>query len=144
MALELASSLAGLVGLAGLFVQSASSLYIFCRNVPKVDVEVKSVIEEIQRLEDLLKLLENVIGQNFSSDASRAIKLLEKEIAQCTADLQVWLVTMKELEGKHGKKMGNFVKTLKSAADNGRFDHIRLRLSSYREQFAALIGLLGM
>jgi hypothetical protein len=144
MALELASSIAGLVGLAGLFVQSASSLYIFCRNVPKVAAEIKSVIEEIQRLDDLLKLLENVAGQSFSSDASTAIKLLENEIAQCTADLQVWLVTMRELEDKDTNKMGNFVKKLKSAADNGRFDHIRLRLSSYREQFAALIGLLGM
>ncbi len=87
MALELASSIAGLIGLAGLFVQSASRLYIFCRAFPRVGAEVESVIAEVQRLENVLKSLGYIAEQSkssaFSAKASEVGELLDKETLQC-------------------------------------------------------------
>ncbi|PMD34575.1 hypothetical protein L207DRAFT_533896 [Hyaloscypha variabilis F] len=83
IALELASSIAGLIGLAGLFVQSASTLYTFCLAIPRVGAEVESVIEEVQRLENVLKSLGYVAEQSkssaFSAKASEVGELLDKE-----------------------------------------------------------------
>jgi len=56
------------------------ALYTFCHNIPKFAAEVKALIEDINRLENLVKSVENIAEQNFSSDPSTTIWSLEKDI----------------------------------------------------------------
>lgn len=148
MALELAASIAGLVGLAGLFVQSASTLYTYCHNVPRVGTEVEAVIREIQRLQDTLKPLELVAEPEtasiFSTKAVAIIRNLKEEIEQCTADIQTWLQIMRSLKKEDGKPMKNLITRLKSAADKSRFSQMRQQISSHRSQLVVLIDLLEL
>ena len=148
MALELASSIAGLIGLAGLFVQSASTLYTFCRAIPRVGAEVESVIEEVQRLENVLKSLGYIAEQSkssaFSAKASEVGELLDKEILRCHKTIEVALAAMRELQEQCGNKSTNVIKKLKAAADADRFEKIKTRMASHRGQLVLLMELLGL
>lgn len=121
MALELASSTAGLTGLARLFVQSASSLYAFCRNFPHVAAEVEAVIEEIKILQELLPAIQEVEQNGGTSSQARSlIAKLTAEIASCSADLTTWSQNMEVLTMRNGEKVRNMVNKLKLAVDKGR------------------------
>jgi hypothetical protein len=148
MALELASSIAGLIRLTGLFVQSASTLYTFCHAIPRVGAEVESVIEEVQRLENVLKSLRYIAEQSksstFSAKASEVGELLDKEILQCHKTIEVGLAAMRELQEQCGHKSTNIIKKLKAAADADRFEKIKASMASHKVQLVLLMELLGL
>jgi hypothetical protein len=144
--MDLASSVAGLIGLAGLAVNSASTLYTFCRKIPRVAGEVEAILDEIQRLSKTLESIQHVVGdrgtQKASARTSDLVVKLQEEITRCTADLETWTSSMAALEMEDGKWAKNSVKRLKLAADAGRFSETRLKISSHRDQLALLVELL--
>lgn len=144
--MDLASSVAGLIGLAGLAVQSASALYTFCRKIPRVAGEVEAIISEVRRLSQTLEAVKQVASDRtshkFSSRTSRVIAELGEEIAQCTRDLDAWNTSMVALKMRDGKWARDAMKKLKLAADAGRFSESRLKISAHRDQLALLIELL--
>jgi phytoene/squalene synthetase len=91
--MNLASGVAGLLGLAGLAVQSASTLYTFCRKIPRVAGEVQAIIDEVRRLSQTLESIQQVAldrgSQKLLSRTTGVITKLEQEIARCTANLEV-------------------------------------------------------
>ena len=144
--MDLASSVAGLIGLAGLAVNSASTLYTFCRKLPRVAGEVEAVLDEVRRLSQTLGSIQQVVGDRGTQTASArtpgVVVKLQEEITRCTADLETWTSSMAALEMDDGKWAKNSVKKLKLAADAGRFSETRLKISSHRNQLALLVELL--
>jgi hypothetical protein len=146
--MDLASSVAGLLGLAGLAVQSASTLYTFCRKIPQVAGEVQAIINEVGRLSETIKSIQQVVSDRTTQKSSPrtfgVIAKLQDEITRCMAGLEVWTASMAALEMENGKRAKNMIKKLKLAADVGRFSDMRLKISSHREQLALLVELLTM
>jgi hypothetical protein len=144
--MDLASSAAGLIGLAGLAVQPASALYTFCRKIPRVAGEVEAIISEVRRLSQTLEWIQHVASdrttQKLSSRTNGVIAKLQDEIAQCTTDLEAWKSSLAALKLGDGKWAGNALKKLKLAADTGRFSQTRLKISAHKDQLALLIELL--
>jgi hypothetical protein len=144
--MDLASSVAGLIGLAGLVVNSASTLYTFCRKIPKVAGEVEAILDEVRRLSQTLGSIQQVVGdrgmQKTSARTSGVVVKLQEEITRCTADLETWTSSVAALETEDGKWAKNTVKKLKLAADAGRFSETRLKISTHRDQLALLVELL--
>jgi hypothetical protein len=144
--MDLASSVAGLIGLAGLVVNSASTLYTFCRKIPKVAGEVEAILDEVRRLSQTLGSIQQVVGDRGTQTASARtfglVVKLQEEITSCTADLKTWKSSMAALEMKDGKWAKNTVKKLKLAADAGRFSETRFQISAHRDQLALLVELL--
>ncbi|PMD30860.1 hypothetical protein L207DRAFT_519965 [Hyaloscypha variabilis F] len=144
--MDLASSIAGLVGLAGLAVQSASTLYVFCRKVPRVAAEVEAVIDEVEKLKQTLESIQEMVSDRKilkpSSRTSGVITKLEEELTRCAVDVEAWNTCMAALKIDDGKWAKNALKTLKLAADGGRFSETRLKISSHRGQLTLLVDLL--
>lgn len=114
--MDLASSVAGLIGLAGLAVQSASTLYTFCHKIPRVAGEVEAIIDETQRLNQTLEAVKQVTSdrsaRKLSARTDGIIVKLQQEIGQCTTDLEAWNSSITVLRMKDGKWAGNAVKKL--------------------------------
>lgn len=144
--MDVASSVAGLIGLAGLAVQSATSLYTFCRKIPRVASEVEAVIDEVRCLNQTLESIQQLVSdrgmQKASSRTNNVIVKLEEEIIRCTKDLEAWNTCMAALKMEDGKWAKNVVKRLKLAADGGKFSEMRLKIASHREQLVLLVELL--
>jgi len=146
--MELASGIAGLLGLAGLAVKSASTLYTFCHKVPRVAGEVGAIKDEIQRLNQSLELARKVVVdrkiQKASPQTHGLIGKLEEEVARCTADLKTWITSMDSMQLEDKKWAKNSFKKLKLAADSRMFAEIRSKISSHTDQMALLLDLLVM
>lgn len=144
--MDLASSLAGLLGLTGLAIQSASTLYTLCRKIPRVAGEVEAIISEVRGLSETLGSIQQVAShrtaQKASARTSGVVAKLGEEIVRCTKDLEAWTSCMTALKMEDGKSAKNMVKKLKLAADTGRFSETRLKISSHRDQLGLLIELL--
>ncbi|KAH9207552.1 hypothetical protein DL95DRAFT_527831 [Leptodontidium sp. 2 PMI_412] len=144
--MDLASGVAGLLGLAGLTVQSASTLYTFCRKIPRVAREVEAIIDEVQWLSETLEAIQQVASdremQNPSATTAGVIAKLRDQVARCTTDLEAWNASMAALQMEDGKWAKNAVKKLKLAADSGRFSETMLKISSHRGQLGVLVKLL--
>jgi predicted nucleic acid-binding Zn-ribbon protein len=144
--MDLASGAAGLISLAALAVQSASTLYTFCRKVPRVAGEVEAIISEIRALSQTLESIQQIASdreaQKFSASTSRMIAKLQEGVARCTADLEAWNTGMAALKMEDGKWAKNAVKKLKLAADAGRFSETRLKISAHRDQLGLLLEIL--
>jgi len=144
--MDLASSVAGLIGLAGLAVNSALTLYTFCRKIPRVAGEVEALLDEVRRLRQTLESIQQVISdrgmQKASARTSGLVVTLQEEITRCTTDLKTWTSSMAALNMKDGKWAKNTLNRLKLAADAGRFSETRLKISSHRDQLALLVELL--
>jgi len=149
MAIELASSVAGVIGLAGLTLQSASALYTFCHAIPRVAGELEAIIEEIQKLQNLLKVTRTILddcagkGNILSSSPSSLETQLQQEVTACEGRLRAWSCELATLQTKNGQWVANVTKKLKLAADRGRFMDLRSKLSSHREQNGLFLGLLS-
>lgn len=147
MALEFIASIAGLVSLVGLFVQSTSSLYVFCSAYPKVAAEISHVIEDIQSLEHFLREVESFVRTNaarISYGSSTVLLELEKKFIEITSHLEEWMAIMKKLQNEKGKNTSNIIKKLKSAADKGKFLDMRIKVSSLRNQLSGLFEILAV
>lgn len=127
-------------------VNSVSTLYTFCRKIPRVAGEVEAIIDEIRRLSQTLESIQQIVGdrgtQKASVRTSSLISKLQEAIARCTADLETWTSSLAALGMEDGKWAKNSVKRLKLAADAGRFSETRLKISSHRDQLALLVDLL--
>jgi hypothetical protein len=127
-------------------VNSASTLYTFCRKIPKVAGEVEAILDEVLRLSQTLGSIQQVVGdrgmQKTSARTSGVVVKLQEEITRCTADLETWTSSVAALETEDGKWAKNTVKKLKLAADAGRFSETRLKISTHRDQLALLVELL--
>jgi hypothetical protein len=144
--MDLASSLAGLIGLAGLAVQSASTLYSFYRKVPRVAGEVEAIIIEVQRFSQTPESIQHISSdratQKLSPRTNGIVTKLQDEIAKCTTDLEDWNSSMTALKLSDGRWAGNTLKKLKLAADAGRFSEMRLKIAAHRDQLMLLIELV--
>jgi len=144
--MDLASGIAGLIGLAGLAVNSASSLYTFCRKIPRVASEVEAVVDEIRRLKETLESVQQVIVDRGVLKASArtpgVIVKLKDKIKGCEVDLEAWNISMTGLKMDDGKWAKNALKKLKLAADEGRFSDMRMKISSHRDHLSLLVELL--
>jgi hypothetical protein len=146
--MDLASSIAGLIGLAGLAVQSASTLYTFCHKMPQVAGDVEAIIVEVRRVSQTLEMMKHVVihraVQNLSPRTSVIVAKLREEIKQCTADLEAWNSSMTALKMRDGKWIENMTKKLKLVADTGRFLETKVNISSHRNQLVLLMELLNV
>ncbi|KAH8761929.1 hypothetical protein BGZ57DRAFT_931548 [Hyaloscypha finlandica] len=146
--MDLASGAAGLISLAGLAVQSASTLYTFCHKVPRVAGEVEAIISEIraliQALESIQQIASDREAQKCSARTSGVIAKLQEGVTRCTADLEAWNTGMAALKMEDEKWAKNAVKKLKLAADAGRFSETKLKISTHRGQLGLLLELLTM
>ena len=144
--MDLASGVAGFLGLAGLTVQCATKLYVYCRKIPRVAGEVKAIIDEVQRLSEAIEAIQQVASdRELQQPSARTADLIEKlraQVARCTADLEAWNASMTALQIEDGKWAKNAVKKLKLAADSGRFSETRSQMSSHRGQLLLLVELL--
>lgn len=146
MVLEFIASIAGLVSLVGLFVQSTSSLYVFCSAYPKVAAEITYVIEDIQSLEHFLREVESLVQTNAARilHGSTVLLELEKKFIEITSHFEDWMAVMKKLQNEKGKNTSNIIKKLKSAADKGKFLDMRTKVSSLRDQLGGLLEILAV
>jgi signal transduction protein with GAF and PtsI domain len=146
--MDLASSVASLIGLAGLAVQSASTFYTFCHKIPRVAGEVEAIVNEIQRLNQTLESIRHVIddrtAQKLSPRTNGVIAKLQDQVKQCTTDLEAWNKSVTALKMRDGKWSSNAVKKLKLAADAGRFLEMRGKISAHRDQLTLLVELLNV
>lgn len=72
-------SIADLVSLVGLFVQSTSSLYVFCSGYPKIAAEIDCIIIDIRSLEGFLRQVESLVKQNATRIPYGSTVLLKLE-----------------------------------------------------------------
>jgi hypothetical protein len=146
--MDLASGAAGLISLAGLAIQSASTLYTFCHKLPRVAGEVEAIISEIRALSQTLESIQQITSdreaQKLSARTSELFAKLQEGVARCTADLEAWNTGMAALKMEDGKWAKNAVKKLKLAADTGRFSETKLKISAHRGQLGLLLELLTM
>ena len=131
-----ASSIAGLVSLAGLVLESAGFLYKFCSTYKKLAGEVKSVIQDVTRLQDLLKHIERVNSDALviNSQDPRALIELEKDIKACEIDLMMWLQALQELQQSSNTSSKKITMSLKAVANGGKFSEMRAKIASHRQQ----------
>lgn len=110
--MDLASSIAGLIGLAGLAVQSATTLYTFYHKLPRVAGELLSVISEIQRLSQTLQAIQQLISdrvnQILSTRTDGLVSKLREEITQCTAGLKDWQGEMGGIGNERREACGEY------------------------------------
>ncbi|KAE9365228.1 hypothetical protein N431DRAFT_518338 [Stipitochalara longipes BDJ] len=144
--MDLASGIAGLIGLASLAVSSASTLYTFSHKIPRVAGEVEAVMDEIRRLTQTLESIQRVVSdratQRLSERTCDVTVKLKDEISRCTTDLEAWNTCLAALKMEDGKWAKNAVKKLKLAADGGIFSEMRLKISAHRDHLGLLVELL--
>jgi hypothetical protein len=146
--MDLASGAARLISLAGLAVQSASTLYTFCHKLPRVAGEVEAIISEIRALGQTLESIQQITSdreaQKYSARTYELIAKLQERVARCTADLEAWNTGMAALKMEDGKWAKNAGKKLKLAADAGRFLETRSKISSHGDQLVLMMELLAV
>ncbi|MCJ1438962.1 hypothetical protein MMC27_008352 [Xylographa pallens] len=140
-----ASSVAGLIGLAGLLIKSASLLYGFCSSFKQVAEEVSSLVRSIENLQALLRYIEDILRQ----DAVRALQSTQfiaewdNRVEECEKDLRNWLQATQVFQSGDLKSFKKCVRKLKAAADEGRFRNMRLRLGAHYDHLSLHLNILN-
>ena len=131
-----ASSIAGLVSLSGLVLQSASFLYRFCSKYKNLAEEIQSIVQDITRLQSLLQHVERTIKDDLEtrSQSSEALTELQIETKECEMDLSTWLQALQQLHETDQRPSKRIIEKLKAAANEGRFTQMRVKISSHRQQ----------
>ncbi|MCJ1380774.1 hypothetical protein MMC17_003883 [Xylographa soralifera] len=140
-----ASSAAGLIGLAGLLVNSASFLYRFCSSYKQVAEEVSSLVESIQNLQALLRHIEDILRHDTVRALQSAQFIVEWDgrVKECENDLGTWLQATRLFQSGDAKSFKKCVRNLKAAADEGRFQKMRLRLGAHHEHLSLHLNILN-
>ncbi|MCJ1286049.1 hypothetical protein MMC26_005391 [Xylographa opegraphella] len=140
-----ASSVAGLIGLAGLLLKSVSFLYSFCSSVKHVSEEVSSLVGSIENLQALLRYIEDLLRQ----DAVRALQSTwstaawDERVKECEKDLGAWLQVMQLFQAGDAKSFKKYVRNMKAAADEGKFRKMRLRLDAHHQHLSLHLNILN-
>ena len=140
-----ASSVAGLISLAGLLVQSASFLYRFCSNLRQVAEEVGLLIRTIEDLQALLRHIEEILRH----DIVKTLPLLhfsvglDQRVQDCEKDLEAWRQAMQDFQIGERRSLKKCIRSLKAAADEGQFQKIRLRLVMHYEHLSSQLSILN-
>ena len=140
-----ASSVAGLIGLAGLLIKSASFLYRFCSSFKQVAEEVSSLVRSIENLQALLRYIEEILRQDAARglQSTQFIAEWKERIEECERDLRTWLQAIQLFQSGDPKVFRKCVRNLKAAADEGRFRKMRLRLSAHYEHLSLHLDILN-
>ncbi|MCJ1403748.1 hypothetical protein MMC11_006971 [Xylographa trunciseda] len=143
--MNVASSVAGLVGLAGLLLQSASFLYRFCSNYHQVAEEVSSLVGSIENLQALLRHIEDILRRDTvkALQSLQCIAEWDKRVKECEKDMGAWLQTIQVFQSGDAKAFKKCVRNLKAAADEGRFQKMRLRLGGHYEHLSLHLNILN-
>lgn len=141
-----ASSVAGLISLAALVLQSATLLYTFCSKYKHIAPEVEAVVQDITRLQALLQQVDRIITDVWvtRSQHPTALLELEMEIRACQNDLDIWLRGLQEFEQSSTNSSKKFLKMLKAAADEGKFSGMRTKIASHRQQLELRLSCMNM
>ena len=145
MSLDPASSVAGLIGVAGLFIQTASYLYKFCSHLKQVKDEVESIVKEMEELRTILPHIGSIIDDESTRacQSEDLIHELGKGISACKCDLQLWIESMQKLQSQDGKTWKKCVRHVKAAFDEGHFTKLRLRLAWHQRNLTMHLGVLN-
>ena len=140
-----ASSVAGLIGLAGLVIKSASFLYRFCSSFKQVAEEVSSLIGSIEILQTLLRHIEDILRQDpvRALHSTQFIAEWSKRVEECEKDLGTWLQATQLFQSGGARSFKKCVRNLKAAADEGRFRKMRLRLGAHYEHLSLHLNILN-
>ncbi|MCJ1473584.1 hypothetical protein MMC13_002235 [Lambiella insularis] len=146
MSLDPASSIAGIISLAGLLGQSVSFLYQFCSNLKHLGDEVESTVHSIEKLRSLLQHIEKILSDDTARNLqpSGLLDDLEESIKMCAKDLETWFQAMETLSLIEGRSFKKCVRNLKAVADNGKFPKLRLRLAAHQQHFSTQLGLMNV
>lgn len=146
MSLDPASSIAGIISLAGLLVQSVTFLYRFCSNLKHIADEVESTVHSIERFQSLLQHIEQILGDGNIIDLQSPSLLndLAGTIKVCAKDLEIWLQAMEIFHQVEGRSFKKVVRHLKAAADDGRFPKMRIRLAAHQQQLSAHLSVINV
>ena len=117
-----AASIAGIIGVAGQAISSASALYTFCKTYRHVEPDIEHTTNEVERLSTVLLQLERLVPTLSAAACSPAtIRAAEYQIGACKNDLADWSRTVDGLDLKNARVTKRMKEKLKIAADRGFF-----------------------
>jgi hypothetical protein len=137
-----AASILGILGVTGQAVESASTLYTFCKAYKQVHSELENTTREVQCLVNVLFQLEHCLPPLLAAECPvETINAIQREMVACREDLARWTQKIDSLDLSAAK--GTMLKKVKIAADKSYFAGMRGQLSSHRELITALMTVLG-
>lgn len=139
-----AASILGILGVAGQAIESASTLYTFCKAYKEVTSELERMLTDIESLISLLVEIKRLLPALSAASASPGIlDAVQRQVQTCNADLATWTEKIDSLGLDTAMGPKPMLKKVKIAADKGYFAGIRAKLSSKREEITLLIALLA-
>lgn len=140
-----ASSVAGLISLAGLVIQSAISLHQYCHKYKTLSDQIGSLIQDLGLLQDVLQTIGRINSDTVirSSLHPKALLDFEINIITCEKDLNMWLQALLELKQRDGRPLKQIAENLKTAANDGQFSQIRAKIASHRQQLGVQLSLIN-
>jgi hypothetical protein len=139
-----AASILGILGVAGQAIESASTLYTFCKAYKVVNSELERMIQDIESLFNLLVEIKRLLPVlSATASSPEIINAAQRQIQTCNVDLASWVQKIDFLNLDTAKGPRAMYKKVKIVADKGYFAGIRTQLSSHREEITLLITVLA-
>ncbi|MCJ1441100.1 MAG: hypothetical protein MMC23_001586 [Stictis urceolatum] len=138
--MDLASEIAGLVGLASVFAQGAVTIYKIGSRYRSISEYLRGVVDEADALLDILRqtqqvLIHTAVQSSLSQGSQQAISKLTTDTEE---KLRRWLQELHSMQSEDGTR-----KRLKLAVSDGKLFALRCALSAQRESFIAQISVLS-
>ena len=139
--MDLASEIAGLVGLASVFAQGAVTIYKIGSRYRSISEYLRGVVDEADALLDILRqtqqvLIHTAVQSSLSQGSQQAISKLTTDTEE---KLRRWLQELHSMQSEDGTR-----KRLKLAVSDGKLFALRCALSAQRESFIAQILVLSL
>ncbi|MCJ1390209.1 hypothetical protein MMC18_003067 [Xylographa bjoerkii] len=107
--------------------------------------EVSSLVGSIENLQALLQHIEDILRHDTlrSLQSTQFIVQWDKRVKECEKDLGTWLQAIQVFQSGDAKCFKKCVRNLKAAADEGRFQKMRLRLGAHYEHLSLHLDILN-
>lgn len=139
--MEAASSIAGLISVAGLVLEGIQTLRTFCLDFKAAGSDVQETADDLRGLGSALEQLEQV--HHHEGLQPSTVTLLRRAVINCKEDVDKWLRAIKNARYHDKKGFQRVLKRLGATLDCGRRGELRQKISSHRGQLTLALELLG-
>ncbi|KAI9725985.1 MAG: hypothetical protein M1828_002313 [Chrysothrix sp. TS-e1954] len=134
------SSIAGLLSLLGLTVQSTCALHGFCSRYKSSNRDVADLTSDVFALQNALRQLETLPLRMCQAST---VGTLQYHVSKCKSDLDEWLAKLSHLDPDQKKGVAKIGKKIAASIGHHQFAELRSKVAAHRGQLSMLLQFVG-
>ena len=134
------SSIAALLSLIGLAVQTTSGLHELCSRCKGSTRDVKDLASDMYALQNVMKQLH---GLPLDACTVSTLAGLQYDVSKCKSDLDEWLVQLQKADPDESSGFARVGKKVGLSIGHNLIGEVREKVASHRAQLSLQVGIVG-